>query len=112
MCYFVAMVAPCALQLTFCDIFCVVGYRRAGFELWRASVGKVVAVRGCCLGCMCVCVWGGGGEACACFMAAWWVVFASGLHCMVVPIEMMPGILGLSFLLVFRLIWPAGLLDL
>ena len=52
----------------------------AGFGGW------VVAVCGCCLGCM----WG----ACACFVAAWWVVFASDLHCVVVSIEMMPGLVS------------------
>ena len=105
MCCFVATVAPCALRLTFCGISCVVGCWRAGFELWWAFVGGVVEVCGCSLGCM----WG----ACACFVAAWWVAFASDLHCVVVSIEMMPGILGFFFqLLVFRLIWPAGLLDL
>ena len=32
--------------------------------------------------------------ACACLVAAWRVAFASDLHCVVVSIEMMPGILG------------------
>ena len=79
-----------AFRLTFCGISCVVGCRHAGFELWRASVGGVVAVCGCCLGCM----WG----ACGYFVAAWWVVFASDLHCVVVSIEMMPGIVGFVLL--------------
>ena len=51
-CYFVAMVAPCALQWTFCGISCMVDCRDAGFELCRASVGGIVAVCSCCFGCM------------------------------------------------------------
>ena len=90
MCYFVAMVAPCPLRLTFCSISCVVGCRCAGFELWRASVGGVVAICGCCFGCM----WG----YCACLVATWWVVIVSDLHCVVVSIEMIPGILGFILL--------------
>ena len=52
MCYFVAMVAPCALQWTFCGISSVVDGRHAGFELWRASMGGVVAVCSCFFGYM------------------------------------------------------------
>ena len=65
-------------------------------------MGEVVAFCGCCLGCM----WG----ACACFVAAWWVTFASDLHCVVVSIEMMSGILGFILLACVPLnlaSWPA-----
>ena len=65
-------------------------------------MGGVVAICGCCLGC----VWG----ACECFVAAWWVVFASDLHCVVVSIEMMPGIVGFILLACVPLnlaSWPA-----
>ena len=45
-----------------------------------------------------------------CFVAAWWVVFASDLHCGVVSIEMMPGIVGFILLACVPLnlaSWPA-----
>ena len=68
-CYFVTMVAPCACS----------GHSVAACWI-RASVGRVVAVCSCCFGCM--------QEACACFVAARWVVFASDVHCVVVFVEM------------------------
>ena len=82
MCYFVAMVASCALRWTLWHFFC--GGLSACWILALAGFGGW----GCCGLQLLLWVHVGGGGGCACFVAARRLLFASDMHCVVVYVEM------------------------